>query len=231
MPLAQRQKKDAINKYSERFTIEELENKYPFLNWKKYLGTLFSFEIDSLRPDHGKLFNGDRKFKLRLLCPRYFDALQKLISNTDQYLLMDIIRWERMDSYFSNSLFDKALQINIVSNKKAKKLSKEDLCVKITDETFGFAIGKLFTSSNFSKIRRKNVDLLTENIRHSFEKILSESSWLDKNSMDMALEKVRNITEQTDVPSFVWNERQLNRFYKSLEPSVGFIRTFLQYRR
>lgn len=86
-------------------------------------------------------------------------------------------------------------------------------CIADTGSVLGFAVGSMFVKQSFrgnSKIESKQmIDL----IKTAFKDNLNNSEWMDKKTLQLAMEKADAITNMIGFPDFILNKTELNNKY------------------
>uniref|UniRef100_A0A6A7FV68 Endothelin-converting enzyme 1 n=1 Tax=Hirondellea gigas TaxID=1518452 RepID=A0A6A7FV68_9CRUS len=208
--------KSALAKNS--LDIDQLQNKFPFLNWKLYFKTLFSFD------SHLKI---DEDQPIIALDFDYFKSLNDLIVSSSQQDIMTYMRFELLATLASQ--LPNALELSPFkpSDPHTKRSS---VCVKWTDSAFGFATGKIMEDG--SPHNRQYLELLTNNILTSFEENIETVSWMTDLAKKKSKNKAKSIKENIAVPDFVFDSR-LDRFYEDFDVSQNdnYVTLFTRFKR
>lgn len=89
-------------------------------------------------------------------------------------------------------------------------------CIERTTGTIGFAVGALFVKKSFSEDSKQNVQKILDGIRNAFEESLPETSWMDVNTRERALDKAKAIIDKIGYPDFIKQPAELDAYYEKV---------------
>lgn len=88
-----------------------------------------------------------------------------------------------------------------------------ELCVKQTDQAFGFALGSLFIKNIFGEADRSAAQNLIKTIREIFDDDLTKLEWIDDESRSEAKKKLSKVYERIGYPDWIFDQTKLNQRY------------------
>lgn len=165
-----------------RFSLKELQRRWPHFNWLKYFQALgWSAKTDLIVNQPSFITNCLELWKpTNLLAIKAYliwqliDNTQKLISSRFNYLYF---------SFHEQAITGKAQPVPVW--KKTIFL--------IRDCGLGNILGKLFVRKHFPEETKRQVESLTEDIRQAFHKRIDNLAWLGKDTKKIAHQKLDNI--------------------------------------
>lgn len=103
-----------------------------------------------------------------------------------------------------------------------------ELCVKQTDQAFGFALGSLFIKNIFGEADRSAAQNLIKTIREIFDDDLTKLEWIDDESRSEAKKKLSKVYERIGYPDWIFDQTKLNqRFAERQRIFLLFSNVFL----
>ncbi|CAF3701692.1 unnamed protein product [Adineta steineri] len=190
-------------------TYEQLQQL--FSNW-------FNIEIYLQRTFHkNQTFFSNQTFLI--LTPNYFNRLNEIIQTTPKYILANYITFQIIQDllpYMSENFIQiqKSLKIYLKGITEEKPLW--EICMKRTDEAFGFATGALFISKIFHENNKEKIEYIVEEIRSAFIETLPNIKWMDNETRQQAQIKAKMIINRLGYPKWIEDNRNIDRFYKDL---------------
>jgi endothelin-converting enzyme len=76
-------------------------------------------------------------------------------------------------------------------------------CVNHVDDSVGFILSRFFVEKAFSAKAKDLGDQIVSDIKENFIEKLKVTSWMDKNVVDLAIEKVHKIIQKIGYPTKV----------------------------
>ncbi|CAF4778324.1 unnamed protein product [Rotaria sp. Silwood1] len=183
------------------FEIKNFHNPLQFYHIQTYeqIQQWFSswFDIENYLE---RIFHKDKSFfynqTFLITTPDYFEKLKQLIEITPKYILANYITFQVIQEllpYMSESFnqFKRPLIAYLKGIIEEKQLW--EICVKRTDDAFGFATGALFISKVFDEKNQEKIKHIVEEIRLTFIETLPYIKWMDLKTRKQAQIKAQMI--------------------------------------
>lgn len=170
------------------FTIQEVKERFDFLDWDQYLKGL------GVSPERVDISN-----------PDFYDFLNEFIPTlTDteirDYILYDVISGASglLGEEFEDANFE--LFSRIMSGIEEKK-PRWKKAMGLTNSIFGEAIGKLYVAKYFPEENKKYMLALVENLREALKEHIENLSWMSGHTKEKAIEKLEALTVKIGYPN------------------------------
>ncbi|CAF1385129.1 unnamed protein product [Rotaria sp. Silwood1] len=209
------------------FEIKNFHNPLQFYHIQTYeqIQQWFSswFDIENYLE---RIFHKDKSFfynqTFLITTPDYFEKLKQLIEITPKYILANYITFQVIQEllpYMSESFnqFKRPLIAYLKGIIEEKQLW--EICVKRTDDAFGFATGALFISKVFDEKNQEKIKHIVEEIRLTFIETLPYIKWMDLKTRQQAQIKAQMIIDRLGYPKWFEDERNIDRYYQDLNLS------------
>jgi len=221
----------ALNIYDtyNPITVEELMKVYPYINWKLYFDKKFkSYDL--------KTSVNDDTFYVVNTTPKYFEALNKLLDETDIDTLIYYAEWQIIHNFIGSLSDDYCKPYNDFLNKMINGIDemkeRSKLCFDVTNGIMGNALGKYFVEKTFNGDSKEEVKEMINYIKQTMLNRIPNISWLDQATADYAVEKVNEMySENIGYPDYILNPKELlKKDYEGLEiDSNVFFNTMVNY--
>ncbi|CAM4899204.1 unnamed protein product [Rotaria socialis] len=154
--------------------------------------------------------------------PDYFEKLKQIMQTTPRYILANYITFQVIQELLPNmpesfNQFRGSLMMHLKGIVEEKQLW--EICVKRTDDAFGFATGALFISRVFDRKSQEKIKHIVEEIRLAFIETLPNIKWMDSETRHQAQMKAQMIIDRLGYPKWLEDERNIDRFYEDLNLS------------
>ncbi|GAB1602196.1 neprilysin-4-like [Argonauta hians] len=190
----------------KKFTIKELSEKLPGIDWYRYLSETFEAVNISLTQDEPVV----------IYAMDFLTNLEQILKVTPNRTLANYMIWR--------------IVMNRVNNlpKKYRDIKKEyhekifgqqsytprwRECTNFVAENLGNAIGRLFIANYFDEEAKKSAKEMIHNIREAFNELLHEVAWMDSHTIKVAQEKANAIVERIGYPPYILNDTVLTNMY------------------
>ncbi|XP_071439614.1 endothelin-converting enzyme homolog isoform X2 [Hetaerina americana] len=210
-------------------SIADLQEKAPFMSWKEYFS-------DALRLVNRKITS---KEMVVVHAPEYIEKMSNLVikynkTANGKTILNNFLIWQTVKSltaYLSRSFRDasRGLRKALVGSEGGEDAWR--YCVTDTTNVLGFAVGAMFVRELFHgepgagknasqnqpvSYRAKAEEMISE-VKTAFKNNLRNLTWMDKETIGLAEEKVDAITDMIGFPDYILDPPQLDEKYKELE--------------
>ncbi len=184
--------RDAEKRYN-KFTLEELANLTPNINWEAFLE-------QALVEDKGDVI---------VTAPSFFEGLDKIIAATPietwrlylQFLVVDssapYLSQDFVDAHFS--FHSKALA-GIPEQKPRWKRG-----VQTVEGALGEVVGKLYVEKHFPPEAKQRMEQLVQNLLEAFRLSIDELTWMTDETKQRAQVKLSKFTVKIGYPN-VWKD-------------------------
>lgn len=169
------------------FTIEQLEARYPFLNWKSYFSSL------GVDPD-----------KVDVVNPEFFDFINGFIPTLSVREIKDYVVYDVV-SGASNLLGEEFEDLNFELFDKLmsgieEKRPRWKKAMGLANSIFGEAIGKLYVEKYFPKENKDYMVNLVENLRKALKEHIENLTWMSEPTKAKAIDKLGSLTVKIGYP-------------------------------
>ncbi|KAI8078789.1 uncharacterized protein BX664DRAFT_362351 [Halteromyces radiatus] len=175
---------DPISLYNP-FTLEDLENKYSYVNWRTFFQGVMSRTPN----------------KIVVMTPSYFDKLGELWQDQNTVVIKNYILLSTMRHHVY--LLDRATNdvLQEMNNKLSGRKSsptRQRTCIQRTNDAFGELLGHYFVNRVFGINNDDNdtagkIHQLLESIRTIYAQRLESVDWLDDATRAKALDKIQKM--------------------------------------
>ncbi|XP_046387959.1 endothelin-converting enzyme homolog isoform X2 [Ischnura elegans] len=210
-------------------SIADLQEKAPFMSWKEYF-------TDAFRLVSRKITS---KEMVVVHAPEYIEKMSNLVIKYNKTadgktVLNNFLVWQTvkgLTAYLSRSFRDasRGLRKALVGSEGGEDAWR--YCVTDTTNVLGFAVGAMFVrelfhgeskpgkndSQNLSASYRMKAEDMINDVKTAFKKNLKNLTWMDKDTIQLAEEKVDAITDMIGFPNYILDPAQLDEKYKELE--------------
>ncbi|CAF0776050.1 unnamed protein product [Didymodactylos carnosus] len=203
---------------------------YPWLNIDVYLYKLFQpyIQHQQIIRQQSNLPYGNTSFfqnqRILVPSPRYFQQLNQILLKTPVHIIANYISLQVVQE-----LLPCMPQVYLQARKPLlnylKDITEErqqwELCVKRTDEAFGFATGALFIYKAFDQTSKKKIKQVVEEIRTAFIDKLPTLEWMDPETRKRAHIKATMITDRLGYPDWLESSHNIDKYYENLHISFN----------
>ncbi|KAI9249465.1 hypothetical protein BDA99DRAFT_488321 [Phascolomyces articulosus] len=213
--------------------VGELQTKYPFINWERFLRAMV--EEGTPLPEY-----------IIVNTPTFFDSLTYWlapfgVSDTkypslqafkDFMFFKTLIRWNyALDTASRNAW--KPVGIKMLKG-TTEFYPRHMLCINYADDALGMIQGRYFVMKKFGgKQERAKLSATIDIIRETLLNLLAGSSWLDKPTLQVAIDKANKIEARVAYNILSPDERlpeALQKYYNTLIVSENsYMETELSY--
>ena len=169
------------------FSVQELKERYRFLNWDEYFSGI------GVSPERVDVVN-----------PDFFDFLNNFIPTlTDQefkdYVIYDIISEASglLGEAFEDANFEMFDRLMSGVEEKKPRWKK---AMGLTNSIFGEAIGKLYVAKYFPEENKAYMLDLVENLRNALKEHIENLSWMSELTKENAIEKLKELKVKIGYP-------------------------------
>jgi endothelin-converting enzyme/putative endopeptidase len=114
-------------------------------------------------------------------------------------------------NYISSKVFKRLRKYTKVDKDEFKTLNES--CLKISSALFPHLIGRLYIDKHFNKESmdemRNDMRSLVNHLKQAFEQLLNENNWLDAETKEQAISKLKAMAVNIACPDFTFNDTEL----------------------
>jgi len=199
------------NKIYNKSSVKKLMSDYPNINWKLYFQKMYeTYEIKSSLDDNTFIVNET---------PEYFEALNKIILESDIDSLLTYAEWVIIMKYINdlpNNMNESLKELNKASLGIDEK-TRSEKCVSLISNIMGSAVGKYYVEKSLSKEYKKAAEEFTKNIKQAMIERIPKMEWLDDQTREYAIKKVNKINDIVGYPDYILKPQELIKEYEGLE--------------
>jgi putative endopeptidase len=197
--------------------ITEWNKKTSMSDFKRIIGKWIDFD-DFLKT----LQVNVRVDYVTLNHPEYFIKLAKLLENTPADTLKWYTTWTFLRTYASFlPMKFSDIRNNFIAKVYATfvKRPRNEVCAKASNVAMGLTLAELM----FPEFSKEDVETMISNLRTSFQHVIKETEWLDKETRSKALLKLAAIkSDQVAFPESIHNLSMLKEYYKLFDVEKNF---------
>lgn len=204
------QRRDTEALYN-RMSIRELyTNVTDLIDWHQYLNQIF----------HNVSINLTMDDQVIVYAPDFLRDLAELVKVTSKRTVANYMTWRIVMNRVSNmpqKYLDLRRQYNKVLFGTDTDRARWRTCVNYAIDNFGMAVGRIFVQKYFNEEAKTSALEMIQNIRASFNELLSDVPWMDETTRDVAKEKADAIQEKIGYPDYILNNTALDEDYEGME--------------
>jgi endothelin-converting enzyme len=133
-----------------------------------------------------------------LTSPSYLEAVNKLLQKTSKETIQAYFIWTAMRNYISHTSADTRKSWEDFSKTLAGidpnvKKDRWKTCVREMDNTLGFLAGGFYVRKTFAGDAKERGRMVIEQIKDAFIDRFAELDWVDDETREVAVRKVKNL--------------------------------------
>jgi len=133
-----------------------------------------------------------------LTSPSYLEAVNKLLNKTPKETVQAYLLWTTMRTFISHADLKTRKSYEDFSKTLAGidpnvKKERWKTCVREMDETLGFLAGEFYVRKTFGGNAKERGRIVIEQIKEAFIDRFAELEWVDDETREVAVRKVRNL--------------------------------------
>jgi putative endopeptidase len=182
-----------IEKQYNKFTLAELEKKYPNTGWGNFLKAI-------------GLMNAN---ELIIGQPLFFARVDEMFNSLPTESWKQYLRWNIVNAY-ADQLSDELADANfhfyrtvLAGQKKMKPRWKR--AIQEIDGAMGEALGQLFVEKYFTQDSKKRVSELVDNLINTYHERIDALDWMSDSTKVMAHKKLKTIIRKLGYPD-TWRD-------------------------
>jgi endothelin-converting enzyme len=207
-----------VTKYYNPFSLKEAGLLTPQVKLPEF--------IHKLAPSD---FKAER---LIVTFPSYMKALSEILSDTPKDVIEVYFEWKIIQAYSSVVDADETRPytrfLNELQGKDPdSKPERWRTCIAHVDNGLGWILSRFFVEKAFSAEAKSYGDRIVLDIKERFIETLKKTSWMDKEVVELAIEKVHNLVQKIGYPTKspdIMDPSTLQNYYATVDisPSTFF---------
>ncbi|XP_031633689.1 neprilysin-2-like [Contarinia nasturtii] len=199
---------DQINNTYLYKPLREIQPLYPYIQWVEYINAL-------LPPP----WSTDENLYLYVDGPYYFEKLGQLLQETPNRTIANymMFRVTEFSSFFlTNKLRSRqsVYRTNVYGAQEQWPRWKE--CTAITRQYFPVAVGALYLQKYFRQDTKLVLEMV-DRIRKELELILNDASWMDNDTRQSAIKKLKAMSTYVGYTEEIMNISKIEKYYGNLD--------------
>ncbi|KAM3578759.1 hypothetical protein VKS41_008778 [Umbelopsis sp. WA50703] len=199
------------------FTISQLHERSSEIDWDLLLTDLLSS-------------NNARPKQIIVTSPNFLGNISTpLLQNTNSRTLQSYLVWQTLLTYIDNlgeEFTRPKRKLDALLSGVSARVStpRWEYCVRRIDEALGFMVGRYYVLDQFKGNARERADSFVESINDAFVERLPDLEWIDQETKDRAVEKVRALTRKIGYPTGTpdtLSPVSLSEYYGTLHVNKG----------
>ncbi|ORX38765.1 zincin [Piromyces finnis] len=198
--------------YYNKRTIKELSERYPKINWSLFFKQRLA--------NHNIDFEFDDETIFIDMTPDYLTTLNEILEESDVDSIAYYLEWRVIDrfyEYLSSDLQGPVKEFSDFLYGGSVETPLYDKCSSMVDDMMEMAVGKYFVEEAFDSNTKPAVKEVFKNIKQSMIERIPQMEWLDKETSDYAIEKVKMIKENIAYPDYLMDLEKMTKKYEYLE--------------
>ena len=167
--------------------------------------------------------------RLIVPAPNYMRKLEDIISGSSNAALRSYLVWKATQVFYpyidSPVVKPYATFVHQLEGLAPDSWTERwHICTGHVDKSLAWMLGRFFVERGFSEAAKDFGGQVVSDIKNQFIATLKRSTWMDAETAEKAMEKVRNITPYIGYPTQspdITNPDALRSFYKTLRISPG----------
>ncbi|XP_041378589.1 endothelin-converting enzyme homolog isoform X2 [Gigantopelta aegis] len=216
-------------KLYHKITIQDMQSRFPFLNWLNYFNTMLGLVKISVKSTESVV----------VYAPKYLKNLNTILEQSLQtenkkrvlnnYLVWHVVK--ALTPYLSKPF------------RQAKRTFREAMtgvsgneeiwrtCITDTDAVLGFALGAMFVREAFhgdskakvneppsgTMLKLLQAEEMIREVKTAFKKNLPNLKWMDEDTRKAAVDKANAVVDMIGFPEYILNATQLDKEYDRLK--------------
>eukprot|EP00833_Pecoramyces_ruminatium_P009687 jgi/Orpsp1_1/1183719/evm.model.c7180000086409.1 len=210
-------------------SIESLNEKNPFINWKTYFESVFDIQNTISPVDDNSLFFN--------FASEYLEKLMNLLNEIDVDDLSDYIEWFIINTFIKYTSMETREPVNefkkylgVRNNDMESLYSRDQFCMSKVEDMMGMALGKFFIERNFSDNIKNEGEKMVNYIKEAMLERIPQIEWLDKDTRDYAITKALKMIDNIGYPEYLMNPEKLSEKYREFETDPNdYFTTMINY--
>ncbi|XP_065564791.1 neprilysin-1-like [Artemia franciscana] len=201
MKEADRLDAGAIHK---EYTLPELKQHIPKIKWRTFLETIIVPVMDNE--------------KIVVYANNYLKSMAELLKRTDSRTIWNYVIWrvlQKLVKFLDERYIEKEREFSKSLSGIEKDVSRWKKCVDLTG-FLGTAVGSLFVSHYFDEESKGTAMEMVNNLREAFEEMLTDLDWMNKETIEVAKEKLHAMDVKIGYPDYILNATELDAEYKKV---------------
>lgn len=185
--LPKEERRNPLNLYNPR-SIKELSEAVPAVDWANFIKEIGGGDMDSIL----------------VLEPKYTEALQATMTNTDLETIKDYMVWSELNNvaqYLSSDIEQANFDFYSTRLKGVEEMKPRwESVLDVTGGVMGEAIGKLYVDKHFPPEAKKKAADMVANIKEAMKDRINALEWMTDETKKKAQEKLANFTVKIGYP-------------------------------
>jgi len=192
--------------------IKDLHQHAPMVPWLEYINNILTKDLLQVEETERVILDE----------PGYLKNLTILLPKTKKRTIANYMFWRTARSslgYFTEAARKIQLEYskNITGTKSQTPRWRQ--CTGAASGSFASPIGNMYVTKHFNEDAKHTMDEMVRDIRHEFDNILSEISWMDGETRKRARDKLSTMKEYIGYPEEIMVEKNLEDLYENLHVS------------
>ncbi|XP_044750309.1 uncharacterized protein LOC123310736 [Coccinella septempunctata] len=203
--VPQEERRNLEDEYNP-MSIRDLERNYPIVPWYSFINRL--------------VFPAKVTYDTNLVIyiPEYLRRLKEIVDKTSRRLLANYILYKAAGSmltYSNKKLRQIQLEFTKATVGVQSSTPRNELCTSIASR-LDIATGALYVRKYFNKESKVDTEEIVKDIEDQFSKTLNVIDWMDQDTKNAALEKLRHMDKYIAYPDELMDDTKLEGYYKDL---------------
>lgn len=154
---------------------------------------------------------------------KYLGKLSNLIKNTSSETLQNYVIWH-LAGTFLNGLGKEYIDLTIKLDRNIYGSSADSCnerwlwCVKFVENQLKLPTGRLFIERHFDLDNKKMAETVVGEIKESFKRKLLTTTWLDEDTVALAMQKAVAVKDAIGYPDIIQNKTAMDSMFLDLNP-------------
>ncbi|XP_029165172.1 neprilysin-1-like [Nylanderia fulva] len=202
---------DDLQKLTDEYIMEVNSSLTPKPLWRSFVEFLFDGIV---------ALDLDEKDIILVGNLEYLKNAALILSTLDEEEIESYIWWSVVDDVVPHS----SEKLRDIWSTYVYKLLQMDIrepislhCASIVNDLMGMATSWLFVDPTFHNNKVRKVMEMWENIREAFVLLVERTDWIDSSTKMAMLEKNRKMSSEIGFPTWLFNEKKLNKYYEGID--------------
>ncbi|KAJ9583600.1 hypothetical protein L9F63_022044, partial [Diploptera punctata] len=189
----------------QRMTVGELRQYIPQIDWYRYLSLVLARPVHYSEP-------------IIVYAIEYIQDLVSLLGETQSKTIANYLLWRFVMNRINNldgRFQDVKQRFDYILYGSEKSPPRWKICVSQVNSHMGMGLGSMFVRKYFDQQSKYDTLQMTEEIMQSFRELLSQIKWIDRETKELAAQKVDAMMLKIGYPDFILFPELLNDKYKN----------------
>jgi len=207
-----------------KMKLRDVQLVFPYINWVNYINSLLP---NGLSVDENEIVSD--------YVPTFFKRLGAVLGSTSTRTIANYCMWRIVLAQGGNSAEDmRDIKLDYYKDVYGlmNKVDRSKECVSYTVENMEVATSAMYARKYFTLEKKEAAIEMVENIRAQFvDNLIHNVPWMMLDTRNRAIEKALSIQKHIAYPEELFDNAQVDDYYKELEISDSLLMNSIQVKK